>query len=77
MRAVLFEGSPEEFAKVEAAFRAGGDPTLQTRSIVLPHARPSTWPKLSEEHCYQLAKRVLDRAPARLVEAVGTLTSGS
>ena len=27
MRAVLFEGTPEEFARFEAMFRAGGDPT--------------------------------------------------
>ena len=49
MRAVLFEGTPEEFARVEAMFRAGGDPTLRTRSIVLPRARPKAWPELDEE----------------------------
>jgi hypothetical protein len=48
MRAVLFEGTPEEFAKVEAMFRAGGDRTLQTRSVVLPHSRPKAWPELDE-----------------------------
>lgn len=73
MRAVLFEGTPEEFAKVEAMFRAGGDPSLQTRSIVLPQSRPKAWPELGEEHCYHLAKRVLERAPASLVEALGAL----
>jgi hypothetical protein len=73
MRAVLFEGTPEEFARVEAMFRAGGDPSLQTRSIVLPQSRPKAWPELSEEHCYQLAKRVLARAPAGLVEALAAL----
>jgi len=40
MRAVLFEGTPKEFARVEAMFRAGGDPTMQTRSTVLPLGRP-------------------------------------
>ena len=40
MRAVLFEGTPEEFAGVQAVFQAGGDPTLLTRSIVLPQGRP-------------------------------------
>jgi hypothetical protein len=59
MRAVLFEGTPEEFARVEAAFRAGGDPSLQTRSIVLPESRPKAWPELSEEHCHQLPRRKL------------------
>ena len=68
MRAVLFEGTPEEFAKVEAMFRVGGDPTMQTGSIVLPRARPKTWPELSEEHCSQLAKLVLERAPANSVD---------
>lgn len=70
MRAVLFEGTPEEFARVEAMLRAGGDPTVQTRSLVLPLSRPKVWPELGEEHCYQLAKRVLERAPASLVEAL-------
>jgi hypothetical protein len=73
MRAVLFEGTPEEFARVDAMFRAGGDPALQIRSIALPLSRPKAWPELGEEHCYQLAKRVLERAPASLVEALGTL----
>ena len=41
MRAVLFEGTPEEFARVEAVFRAGGDPALLTRSIVRPQSRPN------------------------------------
>jgi hypothetical protein len=73
MRAVLFEGTPEEFARVEAVFRAGGDPTMQTRSIVLPQSRPKAWPELGEEHCCQLAKRVLERAPESLVEALVAL----
>lgn len=47
MRAVLFEGTPEEFAKVEAMFRAGADPALETRSIVLPQTRPQAWPELA------------------------------
>jgi hypothetical protein len=54
MRAVLFEGTPEEFAGVEAAFRADGDPTLLTRSIVLPQSRPKAWPELNEEQCHRL-----------------------
>ena len=65
MRAVLFEGTPEEFARVEALFRAGGDPT---RSLVLPLCRPKAWPELDEERGYQLAKRVLERAPANSVD---------
>jgi hypothetical protein len=73
MRAVLFEGTPEEFASVEAMFRAGGDPGLQTRSIILPQNMPKAWPMLGEEHCYQLARRVLERAPASLVDALGAL----
>jgi hypothetical protein len=28
MRAVLFEGTPEEFARVETLFRAAGNPTV-------------------------------------------------
>jgi hypothetical protein len=40
---------------------------------MLPVGRPKTWPELGEEHCYQLAKRVLERAPASLVEALGVL----
>jgi hypothetical protein len=44
MRAVLFEGTPEEFARVEAAFRAGGDPALHISAIVLPQSRPKAWP---------------------------------
>jgi hypothetical protein len=40
MRAVLFEGTPEEFARVEATFRTGGGQNLQTGSIVLPQGRP-------------------------------------
>ena len=51
----------------------GGDPSLQPRSIVLPQSRPKAWPELGEEHCYQLAKRVLERAPARVVEALSAL----
>ena len=73
MRAVLFEGTPEEFARVEAAFRAGGDPALLTRSIVLPQSRPKAWPELDEEQCHRLARRVLEQAPARLVEALSAL----
>jgi hypothetical protein len=73
MRAVLFEGTPEEFARVEAMFRAGGDPTTQTRSLVPPLGRPKAWPELGEENCYELAKRVLERAPASLVEALSVL----
>jgi hypothetical protein len=73
MRAVLFEGTPEEFARVEAMFRAGGDPSPQTRSIILPQSRPKAWPELDEEHCYQLAKRVLERVPASLAEALAAL----
>ena len=73
MRAVLFEGTPEEFAKVEAMFRAGGDPTMQTRSIVLPRARPKTWPELGEEHGYQLARQALEMMPERVREALGSL----
>ena len=73
MRAVLFEGTPEEFARVEAMFRAGGEPTMETGSLVSPPGRPRAWPELGEEDCYQLAKRVLERAPARLVEALGIL----
>jgi hypothetical protein len=57
MRAVLFEGTPEEFARAEAAFRAGSDPALQTRSIVLPQSRPMAWPELGEEHRHQFARR--------------------
>ena len=73
MRAVLFEGTPEEFARVEAAFRAGGRPGSQTRTIALPRARPKAWPELDEEQCHRLARRVLERAPARLVEALAAL----
>lgn len=73
MRAVLFEGTPEEFARVEAAFRAGGDPTLKIRSIVLPQSRPKAWPELDEEQCHRLARRVLERALARLVDALSAL----
>jgi hypothetical protein len=73
MRAVLFEGTPEEFARVEAMFRAGGDPALLTRSIVLPQSRPKAWPELDEEQCHRLARRVLERAPARLVDALSAL----
>jgi hypothetical protein len=29
MRAVLFEGTPEELVRVEAMFRAGDDPTCR------------------------------------------------
>ena len=35
MRAVLFEGTPEELARVEAVFRAGGDPTMQKSAVPL------------------------------------------
>jgi hypothetical protein len=73
MRAVLFEGTPEEFASVEATFGAGAPPSLQTRSSVLPQSRPRAWPELGEEHCYQLAKRVLERAHSRVVEALRAL----
>jgi hypothetical protein len=73
VRAVLFEGTPEEFARVEAMFRAGGDPTLQTQSMVLPRARPRTWPELSEEHSHQLARRALEMMPERVREALGHL----
>lgn len=73
MRAVLFEGTPEEFGRVEAMFRAGAERGLQTRSVLLPHTRPRTWPELDEEQCYLLAKRVLKRAPASLVEALAGL----
>jgi hypothetical protein len=55
MRAVLFESTPEELARVEAIFRAGGDPTQQTRSIVLPQTNPRIWPDLDEEQCHWLA----------------------
>lgn len=73
MRAVLFEGTPEEFARVEAVFRAGGDPALLARSTVLPQSRPKAWPELDAEQCYRLARRVLERAPARLVDALSAL----
>jgi len=76
MRAVLFEGTLEEFARVEAMFRAGGDPTLLTRSIVLPQGRPKTWPELDEEECHRLAARVLEQAPASLVDALSALAEG-
>ena len=46
MRAVLFKGTPEEFARVEAMLRAGGDPTVQSRSIVPPQRRSKAWPDL-------------------------------
>jgi hypothetical protein len=73
MRAVLFEGTPEEFARVEAMFRAGGDPTLSVPSIVVRQSRPRAWPELDDEQCHRLARRVLERAPARLVEDLGAL----
>ena len=73
MRAVLFEGTPEEFARVEAVFRAGGDPALLTRSIVLPRARPKAWPELGEGHSYRLARRVLEIMPERVRDALGYL----
>ena len=73
MRAVLFEGTPEEFARVEAVFRAGGDPALQTGSIGLPRARPKAWPELGEEQCYRLAKRVLEIMPERVRDALSYL----
>ena len=73
MRAVLFEGTPEEFARVEAAFRAGGDPILLSGSIMLRQGRPKTWPELDEEQRHRLALRVLEQAPARLVEALSAL----
>ena len=57
MRAVLFEGTPEEFARVEAAFRAGGDPALRTRSMVLPQSRPKAWPELGEDRSGPSTKR--------------------
>jgi hypothetical protein len=47
---VLFEGTPEEFKRVEAMFRAATDPGLQPRSIALPLGRPKAWPELGEEH---------------------------
>jgi hypothetical protein len=41
MRAVLFEGTPEEFARVEAMFRAGSEPGAHTRRYtVLAFSRP-------------------------------------
>jgi hypothetical protein len=73
MRAVLFEGTPEEFAKVEALFRAGDDPALQSRSVVLPRSRPKTWPELDEEHCHVLAWRVLEVLPGRVRQVLGYL----
>jgi len=73
MRAVLFEGTPEEFARVETMFRAGADPALQLRSIALPQSRPKAWPELDEEQCHRLAMRVLEQAPARLVDALSAL----
>jgi hypothetical protein len=73
MRAVLFEGTPEEFARVEAMFRAGGDPVVQTRSLVLPLGRPKVWPELGEEHGYLLAWRALEMMPERVREALGSL----
>ena len=45
MRAVLFEGTPEELPRVEALFRTGGDPALQTRAIVLPQSGPKASPR--------------------------------
>jgi hypothetical protein len=72
MRVVLFEGTPEEFARVEATFRAGGEPTMQTCSLVLP-IRPKAWPQLGEEHGHQLAQRTLEMMPERVREAVGHL----
>jgi hypothetical protein len=47
-------------------FRAGSDPAMQTRSIVLPQSRPKAWPELSEEQCHQLASRVIERPPTDL-----------
>jgi hypothetical protein len=73
MRAVLFEGTPEEFARAEAMFRAAGDPGLQTRSIVLPRSKPRTWPELSANHSHQLARRALEMMPERVREALGDL----
>ena len=73
MRAVLFEGTPEEFARVEATFRAGGDPALLTRSTEGPRTRPRTWPELDEEQCHQLARRALEMMPERVSGALGHL----
>jgi hypothetical protein len=46
---------------------------MQARSIELAGARPRTWPELGEEHCYQLAKSVLERVHSRVVEALSAL----
>jgi hypothetical protein len=73
MRAVLFEGTPEELGKVEAMFRAGSGSTMLSRSIVLPRAKPKTWPELGEEHGYQLARRTLEMMPERVRDALGYL----
>jgi len=56
---------------VEAAFRAGADPAMQTCSIVLPRpARPKAWPELDEEQCHRLVRRVLEPAvPLHLIVA--------
>jgi hypothetical protein len=77
MRAVLFEGTPEEFARVEAIFRGGGDPTLLTRSILLPQSRPKAWPELDEEQCHRLARRLWAASSFRLGLAPSAVTKGA
>jgi hypothetical protein len=61
VRAVLFEETPEEFARVDIAFRAGADSAMQIRSLALPRARPKAWPELDEEQC-PLARKARPQA---------------
>jgi hypothetical protein len=47
--------------------------TPQTGSLVLPCARPKTWPELSEDHSHELARRALRMMPERVRAALGHL----
>ena len=46
---------------------------MQTRSIMRPHARPRSWPELSEDHSRQLARRALEMMEVQALHGEQTI----
>lgn len=69
MKLVVFEGTPEEFARVEPMLAKDG----KARLVVTPGTKPRTWPELDDRQCYELARRALEKAPAHVRDVLAVL----
>jgi hypothetical protein len=72
MKMLMFEGIPEEFARVEHMFAAGGR-AVTSRAPMLPAPRAKVWPELTDEQRYELAKAALEKAPKSVRDALAWL----